>query len=61
MAKKSRMGVLKRQRELKKQEKAAIKRERKMNRVAQTSLEPTEEDLESYGVGPQPVEDEQEG
>ncbi len=51
MAKKSRMGVLKRQRELKKQEKAALKRERKASRVPQESLEPTEDDLASYGVG----------
>jgi hypothetical protein len=52
MAKKSRMGVLKRQRELKRQEKAAIKRERKANRQPQITLEPTAADLEGYGVGP---------
>ncbi len=61
MAKKSRMGVLKRQRELRKQEKAALKRERKSSREAQDSLEATPEDLEDYGVGPQgPAEQEEE-
>ena len=61
MAKKSRMGVLKRQRELKKKEKADLKRERKMSRTAQDSLEATPEDLEGYGVGPQSEDDAQEG
>ena len=59
MAKKSRMGVLKRQRELKRQEKAAIKRERKANRQPQISLEPTEADLEGYGVGPSEDEEQE--
>jgi hypothetical protein len=53
MAKKSRMGVLKRQRELRKKEKADLKRERKMGRTSQDSLEATPEDLEGYGFGPQ--------
>ncbi len=61
MAKKSRMGVLKRQRELRKKEKADLKRERKMNRTAQESLEATPDDLEDYGVGPQSEDDAQEG
>ena len=50
MAKKSRMGVLKRQREVKKQEKAAMKRERKANRRPQETLEPSADDLVGYGV-----------
>lgn len=56
MAKKSRMGVLKRQRELKKQEKAALKRERKAARKPQDSLEATTDDLAGYGM----IEDEPE-
>ena len=56
MAKKSRMGVLKRQRELKKQEKAALKRERKASRQPQESLEPTEDDLVGYGMVADPPE-----
>ena len=60
MAKKSRMGVLKRQRELRKKEKADLKRERKMNRTAQESLEATPEDLADYGVGPQTDDEEDE-
>jgi len=50
MAKKSRMGVLKRQRELKKQEKAALKRERKASRKPQETLEASTDDLVGYGV-----------
>jgi hypothetical protein len=50
MAKKSRMGVLKRQRELKKQEKAALKRERKAGRKPQETLEASADDLVGYGV-----------
>lgn len=50
MAKKSRMGVLKRQRELKKQEKAALKRERKANRKPQDTLEASEDDMAGYGM-----------
>jgi len=56
MAKKSRMGVLKRQRELKKQEKAALKRERKASRQPQETLEATADDLASYGMGDEPTE-----
>lgn len=59
MAKKSRMGVLKRQRELKKQEKAALKRERKASRQPQDSLEPTEDDLLGYGVVSEEAADEE--
>ena len=44
------MGVLKRQRELKKQEKAALKRERKASRKPQDTLEATQDDLAGYGV-----------
>ncbi len=57
MAKKSRMGVLKRQRELKKQEKAALKRERKASRQPQETLEATADDLAGYGMGDEPTEE----
>jgi hypothetical protein len=51
MAKKGRMGVLKRQRELRKAEKAALKAERKKQKSDETeSSTPTREDLESYGL-----------
>jgi hypothetical protein len=57
MAKKSRMGVLKRQRELKKQEKAALKRERKASRRPQETLEASVDDMAGYGmVEDEPVE-----
>ncbi len=53
------MSVLKRQREAKKAEKAALKRERREQR---TSAEPasqvaTKDDLEGYGFEPEPSED----
>ena len=51
---------MKRQRELRKKEKADLKRERKMNRTAQESLDATPEDLEGYGFGPQSTDDEEE-
>ncbi len=56
MAKKSRMGVLKRQRELKKQEKAALKRDRKANRRPQETLEPSADDLVGYGMVDEPTD-----
>ena len=56
MAKKSRMSVLKRQREARKAEKAALKRERKVQRDTDSegNVDPggqvaTREDLEGYG------------
>ncbi len=52
MARKSRTAVLKRQREAKKAEKAAMKREKREVRVAASSGEQkiaTAEDLEGYG------------
>ena len=55
MARKSRMGVLKRQRELKKAEKAAMKRERrklkKEEAAAAETDTATEDDLAGYGIG----------
>jgi hypothetical protein len=60
MAKKTRMSVLKRQRELRKQEKAALKRERKSERRERTHSEiPTKEDLAGYGLGREDDEDEE--
>ena len=56
MAKKSRMSVLKRKRELKKQEKAAIKRERREQRETSETKVATREDLEGYGVAVEPEE-----
>jgi hypothetical protein len=55
MAKKSRMSVLKRQRELKKAEKAALKRERREAREPRESTDSkdaTREELEGYGFEP---------
>ena len=55
MARKSRVGVLKRQRELKKAEKAAMKRERRKLRkeeaAAAESDTATQDDLAGYGLG----------
>jgi hypothetical protein len=60
MAKKTRMSVLKRQRELRKQEKAALKRERKSERKEKSQSEiPTKEDLAGYGLGPQDGEEDE--
>ena len=60
MAKKGRTAVLKRQREVKKAERAALKREKRETRKESES-EPdavaTAEDLEGYGFGP--TDDEQ--
>jgi hypothetical protein len=53
MARKSRTAVLKRQREAKKAEKAAMKREKREIRTAASSNEQkvaTAEDLEDYGL-----------
>ena len=55
MARKSRTGVLKRQREMKKAEKAALKREKRDLRAEQESVGAqvaTAEDLEGYGFVP---------
>lgn len=52
MAKKSRMAVLKRQRELRKAEKAERKRARREQREPLESPIASREDLESYGVAP---------
>jgi hypothetical protein len=55
MARKSRTGVLKRQREMKKAEKAALKREKRDLRAEQESTGAqvaTAEDLAGYGFGP---------
>ncbi len=64
MAKKGRMGVLKRQRELRKAEKAALKAERKkQKRETESESEsstPTREDLESYGLVPEELSDAEE-
>ncbi len=51
MAKKSRMSILKRQREARKQEKAAIKRERREQKKTLGGAEPTQEDLAGYLSG----------
>ncbi len=51
MARKSKQSILKRQRELRKAEKAALKRERREQRVAEASSSDqvaTKEDLEGY-------------
>ena len=57
MAKKSRMSVLKRQREARKAEKAALKRERREQRKTMTSEEPGKEDLSGYFDGSAEVEE----
>ena len=54
MARKSRTGVLKRQREMKKAEKAALKREKRDTRSDQDGAGvqiATADDLAAYGVG----------
>ena len=62
MAKKGRMGVLKRQRELRKAEKAALKAERKKQKreTESESSTPTREDLESYGLVTEEISDAEE-
>ena len=55
MARKSRTAVLKRQREVKKAEKAAMKREKRLSREAAipvTDRVATTDDLEGYGFAP---------
>ena len=51
MAKKSKMSVLKRQRERKKAEKAAMKRETRGQKERSESDIATADDLEGYGLG----------
>jgi hypothetical protein len=54
MARKSRTAVLKRQREAKKAEKAAMKREKREVRTSESGNEPrvaTADDLAGYGFG----------
>ena len=57
MAKKSRMSVLKRQREARKAEKAALKRERRDQQREDSDANgnqvATKADLEGYGFGPE--------
>ena len=48
MAKKSRMSVLKRQREARKAEKAALKRERREQRKSEGPQETSSDDLSGY-------------
>ena len=64
MAKKSKMSVLKRQRERKKAEKAAMKRETRGQKERPESDIATAEDLEGYGLGSEssrPGEDDERG
>lgn len=62
MAKKSRMGVLKRQREMRKAEKAAAKRERRtMNKETDEGARvATQDDLAGYGFAEEEEEEEAE-
>jgi hypothetical protein len=60
MAKKSKMSVLKRQRERKKAEKAAMKRETRGQKERSESDVATAEDLEGYGLGPDASDDAEE-
>jgi len=53
MARKSKMSVLKRQRERKKAEKAAMKRETRGQKERSDSDVATTEDLEGYGLVPE--------
>lgn len=53
------MSVLKRQREVRKAEKAALKRERREQREGSTSQVATQEDLEAYGSEPASQQDEE--
>jgi hypothetical protein len=54
MARKSKMSVLKRQRERKKAEKAAMKRETRGHKERSDSDVATAEDLEGYGLVQEP-------
>jgi len=60
MAKKSKMSVLKRQRERKKAEKAAMKREERGQKERSESDIATTEDLEGYGLGSESSSDAEE-
>ncbi len=63
MGKKSRMSVLKRQREVRKQEKAALKREKREQRQedeGEASRVATADDLAGYGIGAQDDEEAEE-
>ena len=65
MGKKSRTSVLKRQRELKKAEKAALKQAQKDQRMGSEEAVPgqqvaTQDDLAGYGLGPTDDEEEEE-
>ena len=59
MAKKGRMGVLKRQREVRKREKAALKREKRQQRLDSDpqSDVPSQEELAAYGFEVEPRND----
>jgi hypothetical protein len=62
MAKKGRTAILKRQREVKKAERAALKREKKEIRKEEDTdagTVATAEDLEGYGFGPSEEESEE--
>jgi hypothetical protein len=61
MAKKSKMSVLKRQRERKKAEKAAMKRETRGQKERSDSDIATAEDLEGYGLVSESPRDREEG
>ncbi len=66
MARKSKQSILKRQRELKKAEKAALKRERREAREAAAAESDgtavaTKEDLEGYGFVEEPQNEAPEG
>ena len=64
MARKSRTAVLKRQREAKKAEKAAMKREKRIERVAERSTDGTQvasaDDLAGYGFDEAEADEESE-
>jgi hypothetical protein len=61
MAKKSKMSVLKRQRERRKAEKAAMKRELRGQKERSESDVATAEDLEGYGLGSESPSDDEDG
>ena len=64
MARKSRTAVLKRQREAKKAERAAAKREKREIRATESSSEPrvaSQDDLAGYGFATEDEEVEEEG
>ena len=58
MAKKSRMSILKRQREARKQEKAALKRDRREQKKTIPGQEPSIDDIAGYLTGEDEAEDE---